>query len=358
MGLGSRVVVVMTVVTLLSMTTVVMAVEGGEDSLDCALDSVGKCYNKPKALRLKIIAIASILVASMLGVCLPLFSRSIPALRPDKNLFVIVKAFASGVILSTGFMHVLPDSFEMLLSPCLPSNPWQKFPFSSFVSMLSAVGTLMLDSFSMAFYKRRQGEKVEAVEGESRGHVEMIPAVHGHCHGPSGLAEEKEGGPENTLRRNRVIAQVLEFGIVVHSVVIGLSMGASESPCTIQPLVAALCFHQFFEGMGLGGCILQAEYGLRTKAIMVFFFAITTPFGIALGIGLSHVYRDNSPTSLIVIGLLNASSSGLLIYMALVDLLAADFLGHKLQGNVKLQGFGYVAVFLGMGGMSLMAVWA
>jgi len=50
---------------------------------------------------------------------------------------------------------------------------------------------------------------------------------------------------------------VLELGIVVHSVVIGLSMGASMNPCTIRPLIAAICFHQMFEGMGLGGCILQ-----------------------------------------------------------------------------------------------------
>ena len=50
------------------------------------------------------------------------------------------------------------------------------------------------------------------------------------------------------------------MGIVVHSVVIGLSVGASENPCTIRPLVAALCFHQLFEGMGLGGCILQVIY--------------------------------------------------------------------------------------------------
>lgn len=53
--------------------------------------------------------------------------------------------------------------------------------------------------------------------------------------------------------------QVLEMGIIVHSVVIGLSMGASQNPCTIRPLVAALCFHQLFEGMGLGGCILQVQ---------------------------------------------------------------------------------------------------
>lgn len=47
------------------------------------------------------------------------------------------------------------------------------------------------------------------------------------------------------------------MGIVVHSVVIGLSLGASQNAGTIKSLVAALCFHQFFEGMGLGGCILQ-----------------------------------------------------------------------------------------------------
>lgn len=94
------------------------------------------------------------------------------------------------------------------------------------------------------------------------------------------------------------------------------------------------------------------------KSILVFFFSTTTPFGIALGIGLSNVYSDNSPTALIVVGLLNASSAGLLHYMALVDLLAADFMGPKLQGNVKLQLWAYVAVLLGAGGMSVMAKWA
>lgn len=51
--------------------------------------------------------------------------------------------------------------------------------------------------------------------------------------------------------------QVLELGIIVHSVVIGLGMGASNNTCAIRGLIAAMCFHQMFEGMGLGGCILQ-----------------------------------------------------------------------------------------------------
>lgn len=50
---------------------------------------------------------------------------------------------------------------------------------------------------------------------------------------------------------------MLELGIVVHSVIIGIALGASESPKTIKPLIAALTFHQFFEGIGLGGCLTQ-----------------------------------------------------------------------------------------------------
>ena len=91
---------------------------------------------------------------------------------------------------------------------------------------------------------------------------------------------------------------------------------------------------------------------------MVFFFSVTTPFGIALGIAMSTIYKENSPSALITVGLLNASSAGLLIYMALVDLLSSDFMSPRLQNSINLQLKSYVAVFLGAGGMSLMAKWA
>ncbi|KAI8009000.1 Fe(2+) transport protein 2 [Camellia lanceoleosa] len=325
---------------------------------ECSLKSVIGCYDKAKSLKLKLIAIGAILITSMIGVCLPIFSRAVPALQPDRNAFVIVKAFASGVILATGYMHVLPDSFDCLTSECLPENPWKKFPFTTFVAMLSAVMTLMVDSFALSYYKKRCS-KVAIEESmkkrESNGLVVELENV-GHGHG--NVVVEGGDGSASQLVRYRVVAQVLELGIVVHSVVIGLSLGASNNPCTIRPLVAALCFHQLFEGMGLGGCILQAEYGAKVKAIMAFFFSATTPFGIALGIGLSNVYSDNSPTALIVVGILDAASAGLLNYMALVDLLASDFMGTKLQGSMKLQGWAYAAVILGAGGMSIMALWA
>ncbi|XWS12290.1 hypothetical protein CRYUN_Cryun37aG0076700 [Craigia yunnanensis] len=326
---------------------------------ECQTETNG-CTNKEKALPLKIIAIFSMLVASVIGVCSPLFTRSIPALHPDRNLFVIVKCFAAGIILATGFMHVLPDSFDMLSSSCLKENPWHKFPFTGFVAMLSAIVTLMVDSMATSIYSKKCNNRVIPEEGavpvggvQHEMAVVNIGQFHGHHHDT-----KPAGSVDQQLMRYRVIAMVLELGIVVHSVVIGLSLGASNHTCTIKGLVAALCFHQMFEGMGLGGCVLQAEYKVLKKFIMVFFFSVTTPFGIALGIALSKTYKDNSPTALITVGLLNASSAGLLIYMASVDLLSAEFMGPKLQASIKLQIKSCAAVLLGAGGMSLMAKWA
>ncbi|XP_052202048.1 zinc transporter 1-like [Diospyros lotus] len=334
---------------------------------ECTCESESEDRNKSEALKYKLAAIASILVASAVGVSLPVLGRIVPALRPESNLFFVIKAFAAGVILSTGFIHVLPDAFESLTSPCLNENPWANFPFTGFVAMVAAIGTLMVDSFATSYYNKSHFVKPKPLTadgerelGEHTGHVHVhTHSTHGHAHGAAfDLQEDPNSENSSDLHRHRVISQVLELGIVVHSVIIGISLGASESPKTIKPLVAALTFHQFFEGMGLGGCISQAKFKSRAVMLMSIFFSLTTPIGIVIGFGISNIYLENSPTALIVEGVFNAASAGILIYMALVDLLAADFMNPKVQSNLKLHLANNVSLLLGAGCMSLLAKWA
>ena len=91
---------------------------------------------------------------------------------------------------------------------------------------------------------------------------------------------------------------------------------------------------------------------------MALFFSLTTPVGIAMGIGISSVYNENSPTALIVEGIFNSASAGILVYMALVDLLAADFMNPRMQNNGKLQMWTNASLLLGAGCMSVVAKWA
>ena len=55
---------------------------------------------------------------------------------------------------------------------------------------------------------------------------------------------------------------------------------------------------------------------------------------------------------------MNAASAGILLHMALVDLVAADFMSPRMQSNAKFQFFANVALILGAALMYLLAIWA
>eukprot|EP01018_Ginkgo_biloba_P016304 Gb_40187 [translate_table: standard] len=382
---------------------------------DCGWDIDIECRDTEAALHLKISGIFVILIASAFGVALPLVGRRLNFLRTDGTFFVIAKAFAAGVILATGFVHMLPDAESSLTNECLPEMPWSKFPFSGFIAMLASLCTLLVDFVGTQYYERKNLQKEQvngmkdvpfeeeeawpelgsasSIEDGSQkkaddmhehgngghmhivgmrahaashshshphGHHSCADITHEHVHGQFGHAHTTPAVSDDSSAnvRHIVVSQVLELGIVSHSMIIGLSLGVSQSPCTIRPLMAALSFHQFFEGFALGGCISQAGFKSLSAAMMACFFAITTPTGIAIGIGISSVYNPNSPRALAVEGIFDSISAGILVYMALVDLVAADFLSKGMCCNPRLQVVSYIALFLGSLMMSALAIWA
>ncbi|KAI3687348.1 hypothetical protein L1987_81043 [Smallanthus sonchifolius] len=362
------------------------------------------CRDEKAALILKFVAIAAILIAGIIGVAIPLIGKKRRFLRTDTDLFFAAKAFAAGVILATGFVHMLPDATSALSNPCLPKNPWSKFPFSGFIAMMAALGTLLADFLSTQYYERKLEKQIQAgrvdsvdmaseagivqvagkeesggihivgmhahaaqhrhnhasgqegCEGQVSEYSDVNSHTHSHSHPHShshGFDDDDESGI-----RHIVVSQVLELGIISHSIIIGLSLGVSQSPCTIRPLLGALSFHQFFEGFALGGCISQAKFGSLHSTIMACFFAVTAPLGVGIGTGVSKFYNPDSPRALVIEGILDSISAGILVYMALVDLIAADFLSKRMRCNTRLQVVSYIALFLGAGLMASLAAWA
>lgn len=352
------------------------------------------CRDMKTALILKFVAIAAILLTGIIGVTIPLVGKKWRFLKTDSNLFLATKAFAAGVILATGFVHMLPDATDALTNPCLPETPWSKFPFSGFIAMMAALTTLLVDFISTQYYENKQMKKIHGVQDDSvdcDSESLIVPVVanekvfgeedvggihivgmhahavhhnhnhkeesehseqHSHMHS-HGFSDDNEGSV-----RHVVVSQVLELGIVSHSIMIGLSLGVSQSPCTIRPLLGALSFHQLFEGFALGGCISEAKLETLHSTVMACFFAATTPLGVGIGAIISSFYNPNSPRALVIEGILDSISAGILVYMALVDLIAADFTSKKMRCNGKLQVVCYIALFLGAGLMALLAVWS
>ncbi|XP_071721283.1 zinc transporter 6, chloroplastic [Rutidosis leptorrhynchoides] len=331
------------------------------------------CRDGNAATTLKLISMFVIFFTSVIGISAPVMLARVFHGKPlyDKVILVI-KCFAAGVILSTSLVHVLPDAYDALADCQVSSqHPWKDFPFSGLVTLVGVLTALLVDLTATSH-----------VDGYSHGHGHGHGGEHGEKVGYTRIGEDEElkkttvveievveaaeerrrlKEEEMVKMKQRMVSQVLEIGIIFHSVIIGVTMGMSQNKCTIKPLVAALAFHQIFEGMGLGGCIAQAGFKLGTTAYMCVMFSITTPMGIVLGMILFSMtgYDDSNPNALIMEGLLGSLSSGILIYMGLVDLIALDFFHNKLMSSETwLKKTSFLALVLGSTSMSILALWA
>lgn len=237
------------------------------------VDRAKACRDSLAAEHLKWISIVVIFITSVIGISSPvLLARYFQGKPLYDKAVLLIKCFAAGVILSTSLVHVLPDAFDAL-SDCqvASQHPWKDYPFSGLVTLIGALTALLVDITAMSHVEHGHGH------GHGQGESYVPVGTHdqenekklggGELRNESGPGEmvvqvvsEQERDDQEVMKlklKQRLVSQVLEIGIIFHSVIIGVTMGMSQNQCTIKPLVAALAFHQIFEGMGLGGCIAQ-----------------------------------------------------------------------------------------------------
>lgn len=86
----------------------------------------------------------------------------------------------------------------------------------------------------------------------------------------------------------------------------------------------------------------------------------STPLGQAIGLATHTLYSPQSQTGLLMVGIMNAISSGLLVFAGLVELLAEDFLSDEswrvLKGKRRIAACGLV--FAGAFGMAFVGAFA
>ncbi|KAK4231650.1 zinc-regulated transporter 2 [Podospora fimiseda] len=150
----------------------------------------------------------------------------------------------------------------------------------------------------------------------------------------------------NPEEQKRMMLQcvLLEAGILFHSVFIGMALSVATGPTFVVFLIA-ISFHQSFEGIALGTRIAALHFPKSSPRpwLMVLAFGATTPIGQAIGLVIHTFYDPMSQTGLLMVGFMNAISSGLLLFAGLVQLLAEDFLSEKsyktLKGKKRIHAF-------------------
>jgi solute carrier family 39 (zinc transporter), member 1/2/3 len=318
-------------------------------------------------------AIFILFSVSMLGTLLPIISSKVPFLSSRSIIMEWLMAFGFGVVIATGFIHMMNEGIEMLKNPCLGSVVEEYESLGLAVVLATVVVMHLIECESTVFFASKGGAQLH---DHAHGHG------HGHSHSPAIASASPTATPndeENPYSLNakqqdkqqshlgstskdakRKLAVILfELGVIFHSVIVGVDLGVTAGT-EFKTLLAAMSFHQFFEGIAIGGSALGAMESMTQVLSMNLGFALTTPVGLAIGMAIRTTYSDSSVTSLWVQGILNCVAGGILLYTGLVELMTyqmttnAEFLGRSGKQRLAL----YVAFWLGAGLMALIGKWA
>ncbi|KIW98685.1 uncharacterized protein Z519_00346 [Cladophialophora bantiana CBS 173.52] len=358
---------------------------------------------------LRVAALFIIWITSSIGAAFPIFANRHRGLKVPEPVFFICKYFGSGVIIATAFIHLLAPATDALTDPCL-TGPITEYDWAEGIVLMTIFVLFFVELMVMRYgnfggaHNHDHGDGHAHARAHSHSHAvdlersttdtEMTPApgsspykdsphsvslplstrlsrsqsTHvpgedhmGHAREHSEIEEAANPFSLEDYKAQMTAIFILEFGIIFHSVFIGLTLAVAGSE--FDTLFIVIIFHQTFEGLGLGSRLAVTPWPKDrrwTPYVLALSYGLSTPLAIAIGLGVRKSYPPNSQTTLIVNGVFDSMSAGILIYTGLVELMAHEFMFSisMRRASIRTVMAAFVTMCLGAGLMALLGKWA
>lgn len=254
----------------------------------------------------KLIAVAAIFLTGLAGGVL---SRWLSGTRRSDLLFSMGNAFAGGVFLGAGLIHMLPDAqagFRAL-------DGGSDYPWFALVCCAGFLVILFL---------------------------EKVLVRHSHS---------VEEAPEFMRQDAAFYPYVLLLVLSLHSVITGIALGTEQSIAQALVILLAVVAHKGTAAFSLGVSMLRGGVTLRRVSAMTVLFSLMTPLGILLGMGFMKLL--SGPAEQVFEAGFDALAAGTFLYVALLDILQEEFARHRHRG------LKFLLVLAGLAVMAIVAVW-
>lgn len=288
-------------------------------------------------------ALFILLATSIISVALPHIAKALTKKSSATQsysgitswLFFGMRYFGGGIIISTAFIHLLFHAFVYYSNECVGELQYEAAVAA--VAMAAAYVVFLIDFFVLRPIRRRvmlATQRISSASSERQLDGKAMESQEEESadeHGGLGQTADTTSlnNSESHLLKWNVV--MLDAGIVFHSIIIGVTIGTASGEGWV-PLLVAIVFHQFCEGLSLSTrvALLSAQSASAfLKILLHMLFILSTPVGVAIGIGVRKSFNGNNRDTLLAIGTLDAISAGILLYSGFVQIIVGDFLNNK-----------------------------
>ncbi len=266
---------------------------------------------------IKVCAALLVLAVGLAGAVLPWGSR---LLRPTDRMLALGDTFAGGVLGGAGLIHLLGGGIAAFRA----AEPHLAYPVAQ---VLAGAGFLLV-------------LLIEGVIVADR----PVPGHRGHGSAPA--RHEVGSSPPKIVPP---YAFILLIVLAVHSVILGVALGAQQSLRSVTIVLLAIIAHKGVAGFALG-VSYQRSGQSRTRALpSIALFAAMTPAGILAGTAVSALLSTHA--GLLFEAVFDSVGAGTFIYIAALDITRTEF------DTPEDRWPKWVCATAGFAAMAVLAIW-
>ena len=263
-------------------------------------------------------------------------SRTNPSKSPNLPSLRYLRVFATGIIIGVAMLHLLPESAELLRET--GSEFINEFPTAPFLMMIGYFLMTSVEEFLPCCPDHNDYSDNSRVEKKLNGSVDADTEMGG-MPGGAKVSSGDEATPPNVNTSSAVVhddgqvppptsvlvnirdvykVYAMEFSISLHSVVIGFSLGVTDSGTSaLVGLTIALCFHQFFEGLAMGLAAYEAKFSKKAFITLVAVYSLSIFIGAVIGINVIKLVSEEEAEKWegYITGVPNAVAAGMLLHI-------------------------------------------
>ncbi|XP_029932650.1 zinc transporter ZIP1 isoform X2 [Myripristis murdjan] len=276
-------------------------------------------------LQVKIGALVGLLLLTLLFGFIPArlkWFRNSGGTESHRTVLSLISCFAGGVFLAACLLDIIPDYLSDINAELEAQGLEISFPLPEFIMAAGFFTVLILERIVLT---------CRQVDGVHEERAPLIQASgHGHGHGQATSHDLESSGHHihvDFQAHSSFRSFMLFLSLSLHSVFEGLAIGLQNTESKVLEICIAILVHKSIIVFSLSMKLVQSAVPSFWVAAYIGVFAMMSPLGIAIGIG---VVQAQLATGAFIQAILEGLAAGTFVYITFLEILP-----HELNSPEK-----------------------